>query len=36
MSDEELSLEPVTVNDEVVYVNRFGDSPRLFRQRRRC
>jgi len=25
MSDEELSLEPVEVNDEVVYVNRFGD-----------
>ncbi len=25
MSDEELALVPVLVNDEVVYVNRFGD-----------
>lgn len=25
MSDEELALEPVEINGEIVYVNRFGD-----------
>ena len=32
MSDEELELVPVLVNDEVVYVNRFGELWRWKRQ----
>jgi hypothetical protein len=33
MSDEELALEPVLVNGEIVYVNRFGN---LWRWARTC
>jgi hypothetical protein len=33
MSDEELELRPVTVNDEVVYVNRFVE---LWRWKQHC
>jgi hypothetical protein len=25
MSDEDMELAPIEVNDEMVYVNRFGD-----------
>ena len=33
MSDEELELRPVYINDEMVYVNRFGDLWRFTKSR---